>query len=265
MVASETCAYAEYDAFAPYYDAFTADSDYEAWTESVLALASRAGVRGGTLLDVACGTGKSFAPFLARGFRVTGVDASAAMLATAARRAPEVALARADMRDLPAFGRFDLVTCFDDSLNHLLDEHDLVAAFRGMAASVARRGLIAFDLNTLLAYRTTFARDAVLERDAIVFALRGSSTPDAEPGCSAEALIDVFAPREDGAHERVTTSLRQRHFPRERVVALLGAVGLECVGVHGVERDCSLTAPADETRHLKVLYTARPTRGGDPE
>ena len=31
----------EYDAFAPYYDAFTAASDYEAWTRELLALAAR--------------------------------------------------------------------------------------------------------------------------------------------------------------------------------------------------------------------------------
>jgi ubiquinone/menaquinone biosynthesis C-methylase UbiE len=58
----------EYDAFAPYYDAFTADSDYESWTLHVLELLRDHGLRGHALLDLACGSGKSFAPFLERGF-----------------------------------------------------------------------------------------------------------------------------------------------------------------------------------------------------
>src|ERR687895_209049 len=103
----------EYDAFAPYYDAFTAGSDYEAWTRHVLELAHRLGLRGTSLLDLACGTGKSFVPFLRRGFAVTGCDVSPGMLAEARRKAPGAALVRADLRELGSIGRFDLVTCFD--------------------------------------------------------------------------------------------------------------------------------------------------------
>jgi SAM-dependent methyltransferase len=263
MTASQAPALSEYDAFAPYYDAFTAASDYEAWTTQVLALARRSGLRGSTLLDLACGTGKSFVPFATRGFRVTGCDASTAMLAEAARRAPGAALVHADLRRLPTLGRFDLVTCFDDSLNYLLSEDDLAAAFAGIEANLGAAGLAVFDLNSLLAYRTTFAAESVSERDGMVFAWRGSSTADAEPGCAAEALIDVFAPAGDGLYTRVTTRHAQRHFPRERVEALLAAAGLQCMAVHGVLEGCSLVEPADETHQPKLLYTARRREGGD--
>jgi SAM-dependent methyltransferase len=255
----------EYDAFAPYYDTFTAASDYETWTREVLALARRHGAHGETLLDLACGTGKSFVPFLERGFRVTGCDSSRAMLDEAACRAPATTLVHADLRSLPALGRFDLVTCFDDSLNYLPDEDGLAAAFAGIEANLSGAGLALFDLNSLLAYRTTFASDAVSERDGIVFAWHGSSTPGAEPACAVEARIDVFAPAHDELYTRVTTHHRQRHFPRVRVVELLAAAGLECVAVHGVLGDCSLVQPADETRHLKLVYTARRSKGGDAQ
>ena len=66
------------------------------------------------------------------------------------------------MRELPVLGGFDLVTCFDDSLNHLLEEDDLAAALASMAANLEPTGLLLFDLNTLLAYRTTFAADSVV-------------------------------------------------------------------------------------------------------
>ena len=104
MTASRAPVCTEYDALAPYYDAFTAASDYEAWASQVLALARRHGLRGRTLLDLACGTGKSFMPFVAHGFRVTGCDSSTAMLAEAARRAPGCR-ARARRRPAAAHAR----------------------------------------------------------------------------------------------------------------------------------------------------------------
>jgi SAM-dependent methyltransferase len=254
-----------YETFAPWYDAFTAGSDYDAWTSHVLALAGAYGLRGTRALDVACGTGKSSLPLHARGFEVTACDGSPAMLAEAARKAPDVRLVEADMRELPALGEFDLVTCFDDSLNHLLDESDLAAALVSMAANLAPSGLLLFDLNTLLAYRTTFAVDSVTVRDEATFVWRGESSADAPPGCRAAATIDVFSARADGLYERISTRHPQRHFPPHRIVAQLADAGLACLGVHGVLEDGSHVAEADESRQLKVMYVARLVKGGDLE
>jgi SAM-dependent methyltransferase len=253
----------EYDAFAPFYDSFTAASDYETWTGHVLELAERLGLRGGSLLDLACGTGKSFVPFLRRGFAVTGCDVSPGMLAEARRKAPGAALVQADVRELGSIGRFDLVTCFDDSLNYLLGEGDLGAALHSAAANLEPHGLFLFDLNTLLAYRTTFACDSVAERDGALFAWRGESGSDAGPGCLAAATVEVFAPREEGLYERVSSRHLQRHHPCQRVTALLEAAGLRCLAVHGVRDDGSLAPELDEERHLKVLYAATSAKGGE--
>jgi SAM-dependent methyltransferase len=254
-----------YDELAQVYDAFTAGSDYEIWTSHVLALLGAHGWRGTTVLDVACGTGKSFIPFLRREFSVTGCDCSPAMLAEAARKAPEVPLVEADMRQLPQLGVFELVTCFDDSLNHLLDAADLESALRSIAANLHPRGLLVFDLNTLLAYRTTFAVDRISRDGHVLFAWSGDSTADAPRGCRATARIDAFLPVRDGLYERISTCHEQRHFPPELVVGLLTRSGLECLGVHGVRDDGSHTPEVDEAQHLKVMYVARLAKGGDPE
>jgi SAM-dependent methyltransferase len=254
-----------YQALARFYDAFTSRSDYEAWTRHALALAESHGWSGTSILDVACGTGKSFVPFLARGFEVTACDISPAMLAEAARKAPGVPLLEADMRKLPKLGEFDLVVCFDDSLNHLLHAAELTEALASMRANLGAGGLLLFDLNTLLAYRTTFAGDAALvERDA-TFLLQGDSSPEAAPGCIATVTVTIFGDHDDGLFERSTARLTQRHFPPHRVTAAIAAAGLECVGVHGVVDDGSHTAEADETRQLKSMYVARLAKGGDPE
>jgi SAM-dependent methyltransferase len=214
------------------------------------------------VLDLACGTGKSFMPFLRRGFDVTGCDSSRAMLAEAARKAPDAKLLHADVRDLPMVGRFDLVTCFDDSLNYLLHADDLSAALCSVAANLGRGGLAIFDLNTLHAYRTTFNRDSVSVRDDTMFVWRGECAPGAGPGCRAAARIDVFAPRDDGLYDHVGTHHEQRHFPHGQVVELLRKARLECVGRYGALDDGQLVEPADESTQLKVLYIARRAKGG---
>src|SRR5262245_4528433 len=121
-----------YDGLAPDYDILTADYPYERWLAQLETLARAHGLQGTDVLDVACGTGKSFLPLLDRGWNVVGCDISPAMLALAAAKAPGARLVQADMRALGALGEFDLVTCLDDALNYLLEPHELQAALAGI-------------------------------------------------------------------------------------------------------------------------------------
>ncbi|GAB5467746.1 MAG: class I SAM-dependent methyltransferase [Rhodospirillales bacterium] len=73
----------------------------------------------GAVLDLGCGTGDPIAVHLAAcGFRVTGVDASAAMLALARARDPAGDWRQADMRELALPERFDGLLGWD-SFFHL--------------------------------------------------------------------------------------------------------------------------------------------------
>ena len=98
-----------------------------------------------THLDVACGTGMALDYFRANGWTSTGIDASLPMLRIASTRAKR--LVAADMRALPLRGTFARITCLYDSLNHLLDRNDLVAAFRAIRAVMAGDSLLLFDMN----------------------------------------------------------------------------------------------------------------------
>ena len=61
----------------------------------------------------------------------------------------------ADMRRLPVLGEFDLITCIDDAINHLLGPDEVADAFEGLRANLAPGGLLVFDVNTLAAYRAS--------------------------------------------------------------------------------------------------------------
>lgn len=250
---------AAYEAIAPVYDDFTAHHDYELWLGELLPPLRRHGLRGYRLLDVGCGTGKSFLPMLKRGWEVTACDISPSMVELARGKAGEaVRLAVADMRELPAFGEFDLVWALDDAVNYLLSAEELGSALSGMRANLAPGGLLMFDVNTLRTYRTFFAEEQVVERDGLRLVWRGQGSPNAAPGSVSEARFEVETREGAGEKATVETHLhRQRHFPEAEVLEAMRGAGLECVEVFGHEEDAVLKQPVDEAVHSKVVYIGR--------
>lgn len=76
-----------FDSYAAQYmdESFTADSVREVeFLESVLGVPA-----GAAILDVGCGTGRHAVELAGHGYRVTGLDLSAGMLAEAAKAAEE--------------------------------------------------------------------------------------------------------------------------------------------------------------------------------
>jgi len=246
-----------YEAIAPVYDDFTAHHNYELWLGELLPQLRRHGLSGRRLLDVGCGTGKSFLPMLARGWDVTACDISPSMLELARDKAGDAAkLSVADMRELPVFGEFDLVWALDDAVNYLLSAQELHDALSGMRANLAPGGLLLFDLNTLQTYRTFFADTETVERGGRRLVWRGQGSSEVAPGSVCEARFEAEAP--DGETGDVETHVhRQRHFPEAEVLNTLTATGLECLDVFGHGHDAVLKQPLDELTHSKVIYIAR--------
>jgi len=244
-----------YEAIAPVYDDFTAHHDYELWLGNLLPELRRHGLRGRRLLDVGCGTGKSFLPMLERGWDVTACDISPSMLELARGKTEGAArLAVADMRELPVFGEFDLVWALDDAVNYLLSAGELGGALSKMQANLAPGGLLMFDVNTLCAYRSFFAEVQRVERGGRRLVWRGQGSTEAAPGSISEARFEVEAASEGDVETHVH---RQRHFPEAEVLELIGTAGLECLEVFGHGYDAVLEQPVDELVHTKVVYIAR--------
>jgi SAM-dependent methyltransferase len=242
-----------YERLAPVYDDFTDGYDHDAWVGRLERIARNHGANGPRVLDVACGTGKSFVPLLERGWDGWACDISPAMVERARHRG-DVDPARvlvADMRALPQLGAFELVTCLDDAVNYLLSVEDLIAAFAGVARLLAPDGVYLFDTNTLATYRAGFALGAVFERPLAGAMWRGETSEPIEPGALCMAAIEL-----DGTGERTISRHVQRHHPEPVVRRALTSAGLACRAVLGQSTGGVLHEDADEEVHTKLVYVA---------
>jgi SAM-dependent methyltransferase len=147
---TESSAAAFYDQLAPLYHL-----NYEDWEGAIGRQAAaldvvlrREGVaRSATVLDAACGVGTQALGLAALGYRVTASDLSPGAVARACDEAAARGLAMdisvADMREVADHhGRtFDVVMACDNSIPHLLDDAEILAAFRQFQHCTAPGGV----------------------------------------------------------------------------------------------------------------------------
>jgi SAM-dependent methyltransferase len=245
-------AFEAYEALAPFYDRFTADYAHDAWLDNIEAWALARGLSGRRLLDVACGTGKSFAPFVARGYIVTACDLSERMVARArSRAAPEGRVYVADMRSLPWRCSFDLATCINDAINYLLTAEDLCLALQGIANSLVPGGITVFDANSIRTYRTTFTSSFSVEGADCSFSWRGETSEEMAVGALAHARLDIHT--EAGTH---STRHVQRHWPIPQLRRACLRAGFDRVEFRGQAPGGRLEGRPDESQHIKVVCLA---------
>ncbi len=245
-----------YAVLAPAYDLLTARYEYGPWLAAIERLARRHGLAGRRVLDVGCGTGKSFLPLLERGFEVTGCDISPEMVAEAQRKAGDRAeVVVADMRRLPVLGEFDLIVCLNDGINHLLGLDEVADAFTGLHANLAPGGLLVFDVTMLAAYREV--PDVVVEDDERLVRWRGAPAELTGPGAEAEIVIDIFTHEGDGLWRRSVSRQRHRHHPVADLRRLAEGAGLEIAAVLGQRPGAVFDDTLDEEVHRKAAFVTR--------
>lgn len=249
----ETSVLDAYESFAPVYNAFNHQNDYEMWLGRVLLPElERHGLKRNRVLDVGCGTGRAFAPLLRRGWRVRGCDISPSMLERAHQEAEgEVELDVADMRDLPVYGDFELVLSLNDTVNYLLGDDDLRRVLARMCANLADGGLILFDVNARCMYEgeglwASGKRTVELDDRSWTWHAIG------------EVRRSTYEVRIEGDDVEASVH-RQRFHSQSTVQEAMAAAGLECRAALGMDEasgEVFLSEPPDEDVHCKVVYIA---------
>jgi ubiquinone/menaquinone biosynthesis C-methylase UbiE len=161
---------AAYDRWADYYD--IAEGDRSIFVDLYGGLIKQ---RTRSLLELGCGTGVITMALAQRitqpdnrdvALRVTGLDESVEMLRIARSRDERIEWVLGDFRAPPLRGAYDLIICCNNSLQLLLSEEDLGAAFRAAYQLLAPGGIFAFDI-----YQPNLAYLSASQTDRLVFSV----------------------------------------------------------------------------------------------
>jgi SAM-dependent methyltransferase len=178
-----------------------------------------------THLDLACGTGFVVRYFRSKGFDSLGLDASVPMLAQARRRGDPVVAS--DFREFALRRKFARITCLYDSLNHVMDEDDMVRIFTSVCAVMGMGSQFWFDLNHPSAYATVWSISEPYEAGGDDWALSIDTRYDLERNLAVAKVTGqcVIAGEQVPIHELH----RQRAWSDADVRRLLRESGLHVV------------------------------------
>ena len=158
-----------------------------------------------------------------RGYRVTGVDASAGLIAIAKREMPEVDWRVQDVRQLGIQGGYEAALCTFDSLNHLTNPADLTLAFQSIRAALEPGGRFCFDMNLDEAYQMDKQQWVVEVHDARVSMIRG--TYDGETSLVETELLWFLREPDSDLWRQQRSRVQQRSYRQEEILQALSEAG----------------------------------------
>ncbi|HEX9341466.1 MAG TPA: class I SAM-dependent methyltransferase [Thermoplasmata archaeon] len=139
-----------YGRFARHYDQiYEGIVDYEGDVDFLEKVFRRFRLKPIAILDLGCGTGNHDLPLARRGYDVTGVDRSRAMLVRAREKAVaagvRVRFVRADMRSFDLGRTFGAAVCMFGAFGYLLTPRDIARCLRSVRRHLSRDGLFVFE------------------------------------------------------------------------------------------------------------------------
>jgi SAM-dependent methyltransferase len=188
------------------------------------------------LLDVACGEGSFAAAMAHLGMQVTGLDRSAQMLAFGRQRSQterlDIDWVEGDLRALPFSSSFDLITCWFDSLNYLLESEHLEQAFKGVRKALKPGGMFIFDMNTIYGLAVGWTRQTVYVQQDFPDLLELHRTQFDYDRLLARVTVTAFE-RQGEVWARFDEEHLEKGYPIEQIQYMLEESGLNVVGSFG--------------------------------
>ena len=247
---------AAYDDFAWFYHRYWSREFHEAAFPILERIWLPRLTAGARILDVCCGTGWLAAMLTQRGYRVTGIDESASMIAYAREAAPsaEFHTGQASTFQLPQ--RSDAAASTFDSLNHLIGIEQLEAAFRRTSAALEPGAPFVFDMLTETGYRTHWGEGFALAREDHALLITGSQYDTRTR--VAQCNVTMFRLVE-GAWRRADMVAREQAYEADEVGPALEAAGFGEIVCYDA-RDLGMAGQLGEGRTFYVATKRRRAR-----
>lgn len=223
-----------YTEFAEIYDRIMSGVDYEAWADYIEQLLEVYGKNPRSLVDLACGTGNSTLPFARRGYRIAGVDISAAMLEVARRKVGrdgyQAGFYEQDLCTLELPDQYDLALLFQDGLNYILSERQLALALAQIFKALNPGGLFIFDLTRpRLRCGQENSGPCLVDQEDLTLILESGYNGKEDLWSSR---LTVFQRVENGLFRKFEEKHKEKDHNPDLVVKLLKDTGFVIRGIH---------------------------------
>lgn len=131
------------ESFVRYYRLLKGAATFQEDVNAIIALIKGKGYK--SILDVGCGTGDHAALFTKRGFEVTGIDKSPAMVRSAKSHFPGISFRIADACTFRIKRQFDVVVAIDSVLSFITDKRSFDKALKNLSIHVREGGVLIAD------------------------------------------------------------------------------------------------------------------------
>lgn len=242
---AETNIYSDYDSFAWFYNRYWGEEFSRPAMAIFDMLLFPLLPAGGRILDLCCGTGQLAAGLTERGYQVTGLDGSEAMLEFARVNAPKAKFLRADARNFNVSGQFQAVLSAFDSLNHVMELTELTQVFGNVYRTLGENGVFMFDLNREDDSELT-GQTLDMVCDDHVCVVRASYDVETKLKRYQVTMFRWLA----GLWQRSDVDLWQRYYEEEDVLAALAKAGFKRVRTYDARREFGMTLSDGRTFYL---------------
>ena len=135
-----------YKKFGYYYDEVMAELNYDLWLEFIEPYLNK----NDSILDLACGSGTFATMCKLKGYDVAGLDLSETIIEIANEKKKinrlDIPFYVADMTNFNLGRKFNMVTCFFDSVNFLKDKNQINKMFDCVYKHLEKDGYFIFDI-----------------------------------------------------------------------------------------------------------------------
>lgn len=138
----------KYKNFSHYYDEIMTQIDYKDWLDFTNKYLKKDDI----ILDLACGSGTLINMLKNKGYNVEGLDYSEEMINIARNKNPNIVFYNKDMTSFHIDKKYNVITCFFDSLNHLNTFDEIKKTFNCVYNHLNEKGLFIFDIFSFYAY-----------------------------------------------------------------------------------------------------------------
>lgn len=219
--------YTDYDGFARVYNEHWGPGSAKLFLPVLELLLLDRIPKKARILDLCCGSGHLTQALVEKGYALTGLDGSSALLKYARGNSPNTRFVHEDARTFQMENQFHAVVCMYDSLNHVIRLEQLKMVFKNVANALKARGWFVFDMNLPHKYESSWKGSFAIIGDDLVCAIQSKAEMDTRV---ADFKACVFEKKNE-PWTRKDVTLYQTWYSVETIKKALRGAGLSFISV----------------------------------